>query len=85
MTEQPSQVVIGSLARADDYQRILADLKATGNGPVSGEMVDRILDNGEYFCRPITLESMAWSALPTQDPPHSPPFLQLFYTRSLSL
>jgi len=47
MTGQPSQVVIGSLARADDYQRILAELKASGSGPVTGEMVDRILDNGE--------------------------------------
>jgi hypothetical protein len=48
MTGQPSQVVIGSLARADDYQRVLADLKAASSA-VTGEMVDRILDNGELL------------------------------------
>lgn len=39
-------VVIGSLNRADDYQNLLTELKDSGAN-VSGEMVDRILDNGE--------------------------------------
>lgn len=39
-------VVVGSLDRADDYQRILGELKAAQTN-VSNEMVDRILDNGE--------------------------------------
>lgn len=43
---QPAQIVLGSLERADDYQRILSELKSV-NDTVSGEMVDRILDNGE--------------------------------------
>lgn len=42
-----SVVVVGSLDRADDYQRVLSELKASG-ATVSGEMLDRILDNGEY-------------------------------------
>lgn len=37
-------VVIGSLDRADDYQRILTELKSSGAN-ASGEMLDRILDN----------------------------------------
>lgn len=38
-------VVIGSLERGDDYQRVLSELKASGAN-VTGEMLDRILDNG---------------------------------------
>lgn len=53
---QPAQVVLGSLARANDYQRILTELKA-GGAPVSGEMVDRILDNGEHRAGCITVVS----------------------------
>lgn len=39
-------VVIGSLDRSDDYQRVLTELKGSGAN-VTGEMIDRILDNGE--------------------------------------
>jgi hypothetical protein len=38
-------VVIGSLERAEDYQRVLTELKSSGAN-VTGEMLDRILDNG---------------------------------------
>lgn len=40
------QLVLGSLERADEYQRVLTELKAGGKN-VQGEMVDRILDGGE--------------------------------------
>jgi hypothetical protein len=40
------QLVLGSLERADEYQRVLTELKASGKN-VQGEMVDRILDGGE--------------------------------------
>lgn len=39
-------VVLGSPARIQDYQRVLAHLQTAG-AQVTGEMVDRILDNGE--------------------------------------
>jgi hypothetical protein len=42
------QLVLGSLERADEYQRVLLSLKADGKD-VQGEMVDRILDGGEYL------------------------------------
>jgi len=44
-----SQLVLGSMERADEYQRLLTSLKesAGSQGKVQGEMVDRILDNGE--------------------------------------
>lgn len=45
--QQPAQqLVIGSLDRADDYQRVLTELQSAG-ASVTGEMVDRLLDNGE--------------------------------------
>lgn len=40
------QLVIGSLDRADQYQRVLTELQSAG-ASVTGEMVDRLLDNGE--------------------------------------
>lgn len=44
------QVVLGSLDRGADYQRVLSGLQeATGTGArVQGEMVDRVLGNGEF-------------------------------------
>lgn len=44
-----TQVVLGSLERGDEYQRIVSGLKAQG-GIVQGEMVDRVLDGGESPC-----------------------------------
>lgn len=66
---KPSQVVVGSLARSDDYQRILTQLKAIGDGPVTGEMVDRILDNGE--CLLCQLSSLTNKELPPSPLPLS--------------
>lgn len=43
------QLVLGSLERAEEYQRILVELKANGSGQVQGEMIDRILDGGELI------------------------------------
>lgn len=43
------QLVIGSLDRSDDYQRVLTELQAAG-ASAQGEMVDRLLDNGESEC-----------------------------------
>ena len=45
-----TQVVLGSMERAAEYQQLLASLKETaGSGVVHGEMVDRVLDNGKHF------------------------------------
>lgn len=45
--QQPAQqLVVGSLDRADEYQRVLTELQSAG-ASVTGEMVDRLLDNGE--------------------------------------
>lgn len=43
-----TQVVLGSMSRADEYQNLVTSLKAEG-GVVQGEMVDRILDGGEWL------------------------------------
>lgn len=40
-----TQVVIGSMERAEEYGSILTELKSNG-GNVQGEMVDRVLDKG---------------------------------------
>ena len=40
------QLVLGSMERSDEYQRVLLELKGSGKN-VQGEMVDRILDGGE--------------------------------------
>lgn len=40
------QLVIGSLDRSDEYQRVLTELQS-GGASTQGEMVDRLLDNGE--------------------------------------
>jgi hypothetical protein len=44
-----TQVVLGSMERAEEYQRVLTQLKegAGAQGKVQGEMVDRVLDKGE--------------------------------------
>jgi hypothetical protein len=44
-----TQVVLGSMARAEEYQTVLVSLKegAGWQGKVQGEMIDRVLDNGE--------------------------------------
>jgi hypothetical protein len=44
-----TQVVLGSMSRADEYQNLVTSLKAQG-GVVQGEMVDRVLDGGEWLC-----------------------------------
>jgi hypothetical protein len=43
-----TQVVLGSMERAEEYQRVLISLKesAGGQGKVQGEMIDRVLQNG---------------------------------------
>jgi hypothetical protein len=40
-----TQVVIGSMERAEEYGAKLTELKSNG-GNVQGEMVDRVLDKG---------------------------------------
>jgi hypothetical protein len=44
-----AQVVLGSMERAEEYQQLLLSLQESAGaaGKVQGEMVDRILDNGE--------------------------------------
>ncbi|KAL1412645.1 electron carrier [Vanrija albida] len=66
MTAQSKQaVVVGSLDRADDYQRILGELKAA-QANVSNEMVDRILDNATTFpATPISIHLVLPLPLPT--------------------
>lgn len=52
---QPSgpatQLVLGSMQRAPEYQALLTSLKSAAppSSSVQGEMVDRILDNGTYI------------------------------------
>jgi hypothetical protein len=41
-----TQVVIGSMDRAEEYGSILTELKSNG-GNVQGEMVDRVLGKGK--------------------------------------
>jgi hypothetical protein len=41
-----TQVVIGSMERAEEYGAKLTELKSNG-GNVQGEMVDRVLDKGK--------------------------------------
>jgi hypothetical protein len=43
-----TQVVIGSMQRAEEYGSLLTELKSNG-GNVQGEMVDRVLDKGMFF------------------------------------
>ena len=43
-----TQVVIGSMERAEEYGSKLTELKSNG-GNVQGEMVDRVLDKGELI------------------------------------
>lgn len=47
--QMTTQVVLGSMERAEEYQRVLTQLKegAGAQGKVQGEMIDRVLDNGE--------------------------------------
>lgn len=42
-----TQLVLGSLDRGDEYQQLVSTLKA-GGGVVQAEMVDRVLDGGEW-------------------------------------
>jgi hypothetical protein len=49
-TSMSTQVVIGSMGRAEEYGSILTELKSNG-GNVQGEMVDRVLDRGKS-CHP---------------------------------
>jgi len=41
-----TQLVLGSMERGEEYQRLVTTLKE-GGGVVQGEMVDRVLDGGE--------------------------------------
>ncbi len=44
------QVVLGSMERAEEYQRVVTGLKesaAGSGGSVQAEMIDRVLDNGK--------------------------------------
>lgn len=58
VTASPAQqLVIGSLDRSDDYQRVLTELQSAG-ASVQAEMVDRLLDDGESaHCAPMA----SWS------------------------
>lgn len=47
-----TQVVVGSMERAEEYGAKLTELKSNG-GSVQGEMVDRVLDKGKLV-RPKT-------------------------------
>lgn len=41
-----TQVVLGSMEWAEEYQRVVTGLKESG-GVVQAEMIDRVLDNGQ--------------------------------------
>lgn len=41
-----TQVVLGSMERAEEYQQVVMGLKEAG-GVVQAEMIDRVLDNGK--------------------------------------
>ncbi|WVQ95566.1 Fe-S cluster assembly protein DRE2 [Kwoniella sp. CBS 9459] len=73
-----TQVVLGSMQRAEDYQRILVELKSNGAN-VQGEMVDRILDNATTLpSPPLTVHAILPLPLPAQLLPAIPPSTQLF-------
>ncbi|KLT44335.1 putative cytoplasm protein [Cutaneotrichosporon oleaginosum] len=71
-------VVIGSLERADDYQRVLTELKSSGAN-VTGEMLDRILDNATtlpppplslHIVVPLPLSPALLTAVPASSTVH---------------
>ena len=45
----PSVVVVGSMTRLEEYQRLLTSLKQENGDTVRGEMVDRIVDGGAFL------------------------------------
>lgn len=53
----PTQVVLGSLERGDEYQAVVLDLKAAAGpgGTVQAEMLDRLLDHGQLPFLRVTL------------------------------
>ena len=58
-----TQVVIGSMERAEEYGAKLTELKSNG-GNVQGEMVDRVLDKGMLF-RPTCQNELMYSDHPS--------------------
>ncbi|KAK8850602.1 Fe-S cluster assembly protein DRE2 [Kwoniella newhampshirensis] len=75
-----TQVVLGSMQRAEEYQTLLVELKgAAGGGKVQGEMVDRILDNATTLpSPPLTIHFVLPLPLPEKLLPTIPPSTQLF-------
>ncbi|WWD20784.1 Fe-S cluster assembly protein DRE2 [Kwoniella shandongensis] len=79
-TTTTTQVVLGSMQRAEEYQTLLTELKGVaGAGKVQGEMVDRILDNATTLpSPPLTLHLVLPLPLPEKLLPTIPPSTQLF-------
>ncbi|WVQ86273.1 Fe-S cluster assembly protein DRE2 [Cryptococcus sp. DSM 104549] len=76
-----TQLVLGSMQRADEYQALLTQLKssAPAGAKVQGEMVDRILDNATTLpAPPLTLHLVLPLPLPPTLLPAVPPSTQLF-------
>jgi hypothetical protein len=88
-----TQVVIGSMQRAEEYGSLLTELKSNG-GNVQGEMVDRVLDKGVFASTrlrlilmvlattlpspPVTIHLVLPLPLPTSLLSFIPPSTQLF-------
>ena len=56
-TGQTVQVVLGSMSRVEEYQKLVTTLKEAG-GEVHAEMVDRILDGGESCTKPSSRKTL---------------------------
>ncbi|KAK4689246.1 anamorsin, partial [Tremellales sp. Uapishka_1] len=66
-----TQVVLGSMERAEEYQKLVTELKSSSSGVVQGEMVDRLLDNGMLSCfdQLVIRAQAVHSATTLPDPP----------------
>ncbi|KAL0252581.1 Fe-S cluster assembly protein DRE2 [Cryptococcus tetragattii IND107] len=76
-----TQVVLGSMERAPEYQAILTSLKSAAppSSSVQGEMVDRILDNATTLPPPpLTIHLVLPLPLPSNLLPAIPPSTELF-------
>ncbi|WVR08659.1 Fe-S cluster assembly protein DRE2 [Kwoniella sp. DSM 27419] len=74
-----TQVVLGSMQRAEEYQRVLTQLKGASSGIVQGEMVDRLLDNATTLpAPPLTVHLILPLPLPAKLLPAIPASTQVF-------
>ncbi|WVO17311.1 Fe-S cluster assembly protein DRE2 [Cryptococcus depauperatus] len=76
-----TQVVLGSMQRVEEYQKVLADLKSSigENDRVQGEMIDRILDNATTLpSPPLSIHLVLPLPLPSNLLSAIPPSTQLF-------